>query len=103
VSNAAARSESPTVPEWDRLELTVRRLMEDHEAWRRRALAAEKRIRELETALRDVSEGTLDPVAVSDRASVLERENRQLTRRMRQAHETVERILNRLQFAEEDR
>ena len=91
------------MPGWDRLELSVRRLVDEHETWRRRALIAEKRVLELEAALRDVSAGTLDPVAVSDRAEVLERENRQLNRRLRHAHDTVQRILNRLQFAEEDR
>ena len=103
VSNAVPDSKPPAVPAWDHLELTVRRLMDDHEAWRRRALAAETRVSELETALEDVSSGRLDPVAVSARAQSLERENRVLTRRMSSARQAVERILNRIQFVEEDR
>jgi hypothetical protein len=103
VSNAAPDSKPPMVPSWDHLELTVRRLMDDHEAWRRRALAAENRVRELESALSEVSSGRLDPVAVSARAQTLERENRVLTRRMSSARDAVERILNRIQFVEEER
>lgn len=102
MSNAAP-DKPPAVPGWDRLELTVRRLMEDHDKWQRRALAAEKRVVELETALKDVSTGRLDPVEISARAQTLERENRQLNRRVKKAHAAVERILNRIQFVEDDR
>jgi hypothetical protein len=103
VSNAVPESSPPEVPSWNHLELTVRRLMDDHEALRRRVLAAEQRVRELESALAEVSTGKLDPLAVSARAQSLERENRLLARRMNSARETVERILNRIQFVEEDR
>lgn len=102
MSNAAPEAR-PVVPGWDPLELTVRRLMDDHDAWQRRAIAAEKRVRELEAALQDVSTGRLDPVAISARAQSLERENRLLNRRVRKAHAAVERILNRIQFVEGDR
>ena len=103
MSNAEPDVRPPDVPGWDRLELTVRRLLDDNETWKRRALDAEKKVRELEAALQDVSTGRLDPVAVSNRAQSLERENRLLNRRVRKAHATVERILNRLQFVEDDR
>lgn len=103
MSNAAPDSKPPAVPGWDRLELTVRRLMDDHDKWQRRAVAAEKRVKELEAALQDVSTGRLDPVAVNARAQSLERENRLLNRRVRKAHAAVERILNRIQFVEDDR
>lgn len=102
MSNAAPEAK-PVVPGWDRLELTIRRLMDDHDAWRRRAQSAETRVRELEAALQDVSTGRLDPVAMSARAQSLERENRLLNRRVRKAHAAVERILNRIQFVEDDR
>jgi len=101
VSNAAP--ETPVVPGWDRLELAVRRLMDEHDALRRRAHTAEKRLQELEAALADVSAGRLDPVAVSERAQQLEQENRRLNDRLARAREMVERILGRIQFAEDDR
>jgi hypothetical protein len=77
--------------------------MDEHEALRKRALAAERRIGELEAALEDVSTGRIDPVAVSARARSLESENRRLARQMTQARGMVERILGRIQFAEDDR
>lgn len=103
MSNAEPDVRPPDVPGWDRLELTVRRLLDDRDAWKRRALTAEKKARDLETTLQDVSTGRLDPVAVSNRAQSLERENRLLNRRVRRAHAAVERILNRIQFVEDDR
>lgn len=103
VPNAAPESAPPRIEAWDRLELSVRRLMDEHDAWQRRALAAEKRVRELEIALDDVSAGRLDPLAATHRADSLERENRQLARRMNNARVAVQRLLDRIQFAEEDR
>jgi hypothetical protein len=50
-----------------------------------------------------VSSGGLDPVALSERAQTMERENRVLTKKLTQAGETVQRILARLQFLEDDR
>lgn len=103
MSNAAPEPATPTVPGWDRLELTVRRLMAEHEALQKRALAAEKRVGELEAALQDVKSGRLDPLAASERARALEEQNRVLSDRMGKAREMVERILGRIQFAEDDR
>jgi hypothetical protein len=89
--------------EWDRLDRAVRRALDDRDTWRRRAILAEKRVRELESTLRDVSSGRLDPLQLSEQAQALERENRLLLSRLTQARETVERILVRLQFVEEER
>jgi hypothetical protein len=89
-------------PEWRQLEAAVRRLGSDRGAWRNRALAAEERIRELESALRDVAAGKLDPLALSERTRRLEAENRVLTQRLTLARETVDRILARLQFTQEE-
>lgn len=102
MSNAAPES-TPTLPGWDRLESTVRRLVDEHDALRRRALAAEQRVRELEAALDDVSTGRLDPLEVSERARSLETENERLNERLTLARGMVERILGRIQFAEDDR
>jgi predicted RNase H-like nuclease (RuvC/YqgF family) len=89
-------------PAWHRLEEAVRRITTDRSAWRDRALAAEDRVRELESALRDVAAGKLDPVALSARSRQLEAENRSLNQRLDQARETVDRIMARLQFTQEE-
>lgn len=104
MSNGGADPRRPALPaEWDQLELAVRRLLEDYDQWRRRALAAEKRVENLEATLRDVTEGKVDPVALGKRIEVLEAENRKLRERLGRAGETVDRILARLQFLEEER
>jgi predicted RNase H-like nuclease (RuvC/YqgF family) len=90
-------------PEWDALELAVRRLLEAHDTLRRRADEAERRVRELEGALGDVSTGALDPLQLSERATALERENRLLLDRISNANVVVERIAQRLNFLEAER
>lgn len=88
--------------EWDTLELAVRRLLETHDALRRRAQSAENRVRELESALGRVSSGALDPLALSERATSLEAENHDLLERLTRANTVVERIAARLNFLEAD-
>lgn len=90
-------------PEWNTLELAVRRLLEAHDALRRRADDAERRVKELEAALGDVSTGALDPLELAARASSLERANRELLERLALANVVVERIATRLNFLEADR
>ncbi len=90
-------------PEWDALELSVRRLLETHDALKRRTQTAERRVRELESALGRVSSGALDPLALSERATVLERENKDLIDRLARANALVERIAARLNFLEAER
>lgn len=90
-------------PELDKLELTVRRLLDAHDRWRQRALAAEARVRELEGAVEDISGGRLDPVALGEEVSRLEERNRMLNERLEQAHAAVLRMMARLQFTVEDR
>lgn len=90
-------------PEWDALELAVRRLLENHDALRRRLNDAEHRVRELEAALGSVSSGALDPLALSERATALERENRELLDRLARANAVVGRIAARLNFLEAGR
>ena len=97
-------SARPAVPpEMDRLELGLRRLLDDHERWRVRARSAERRVAELEAALRDVASGDLDPVALAAQAEAIERENHTLRERLEQARSAVDRITARLQFLEEER
>lgn len=90
-------------PEWDALELSVRRLLETHDALQRRTQTAERRVRELESALGRVSSGALDPLELSERAATLERENRELIDRLARANALVERIAARLNYLEADR
>jgi hypothetical protein len=89
--------------EWDRLELAVRRLLDEYQKQRRRAVAAEARIVELESALRDLSGGGPDPLVLGERVSTLEIENGAMRKRLKQAHAEVERIIARLQFMEGQR
>ncbi len=95
------RPERPV--EWDRLELSIRRLLDDYERWRERARAADRRIQELDAALREISSGGLDPMALSARVDELEAENRALQDRLEQARERVSRLVARLRFLEEER
>lgn len=87
----------------DRLELTIRRLLDEHAAMRSRAEKAEARVREVEGQLQQVTQGELDPVALAAQVGVLEQRNRDLRTRMDTAHAAVERLRARLQFAEEER
>lgn len=94
---------TPVPPEWERLELSVRRLLHDYEGWRKRARDAEKRIEELESALERVSSGSLDPVALGDRVKRLEAENTALRNRIDAATKHLRRTFARIQFVEEER
>ena len=101
---SAGAEPSPVLPaEWNTLELAVRRLLEQHDAMRRRTEQAEQRTRELEAALGAVADGNLDPVALSERADALTRENRLLTDRLAEANALVERIVARLNYLEAER
>jgi hypothetical protein len=102
VSNIAAEGGRPLLPpEWDRLELALRRLQDENAALRVRATAAEGRIRELDGALQDVSSGTLDPIALQERLVLLEAENRDLRERLELARGRAARIAARLDFLQE--
>lgn len=97
------RTRQHAPPELDRLELKVSRLLETHEAWRRRAEEAEARVRDLEKTVRELASGNLDPVVLADEVRSLDERNRALRARMEQAHQAVQRMLARLQFVEEER
>ena len=89
--------------ELEQLSQLVRRLLREWEEYRGRADVAEARVRELESALRDVASGGVDPLALHQRVNALEQENRFLARRLDRARERVKRISAQLQFLEEDR
>jgi len=90
------------LPEWDWLAMSLRRLLEEHEAWQRRAEAAERRLRQVEATMQQVSSGQMDPVSLERRNRELEEINQQLEQRLATARETVMRIMARLKFAEEE-
>lgn len=104
MSNAGgdeSRRERPA--EWDRLELAVRRLLDDYQLHRNRADAAEIRVSDLEAALETLSGGGPDPIVLRERIATLEVENRALRERLDRARVEVERIMARLQFLEGQR
>ncbi len=89
--------------EWDRLELAVRRLMDDYLQHRGRADAAEKRVMDLEATLKALSGGGPDPITLRERIAALETENGTLRERLLRARTEIERIMARLQFLEGQR
>ncbi len=104
VSSGGPKTARVTAPvEWDRLELAVRRLLDEYAACRRRAEAAERRVVELEAALHEVGVGAVDPFELHERIAALEAENASLRERLEQARAGVGRIVARLRFGEDDR
>lgn len=99
----SARKPRSIAPELDRLESAVLQLLREHDALRRRAAAAESRVRELERAVQDVSTGRVNPVALAEDARRLEEQNADLRARIDAAHQAVTRVMARLQFVEEER
>ena len=97
------KTRDTTPPELDRLELTIRRLIESHQLWEKRAQAAESRVRELESAIQDLSAGRLDPTALAEEVRALEQRNHSLLDRLTRAQAAVERMMARLQFTAEER
>jgi len=89
--------------EYDGLELSVRRLMDRYEAWRRRAREAERRVEELQATVRRLSSGGLDPVALQQQADTLQAQNAALRRRMDQAHQRIQKMVARFDFLQDER
>jgi hypothetical protein len=103
LNDAANPTPGDPTAELERLSVAVHSLLADWEQLRARASFAEARARELESALRDVTSGTVDPVALANRVNALEQENKFLARRLDRARQSVKRISARLQFLDEDR
>jgi predicted RNase H-like nuclease (RuvC/YqgF family) len=105
VSSDAADIPEMNGADWERLESSLQRLLSEFEVLQRRSAEAEERVRQLEATLRtsSTSAGDLDPVALANRVSLLEQENRFLARRLDRARDSVKRISARLQFLDEDR
>src|SRR5690606_41499211 len=82
VSSGGPKTARVTAPvEWDRLELAVRRLLDEYAACRRRAEAAERRVVELEAAMHEVGVGAVDPFDLHERIAALDDEDASLRER----------------------
>jgi chromosome segregation ATPase len=105
VSSDAAEHHEMNGADWQRLENALQQLLSEFGALQRRTAHAEERVKQLEGAMRTSSTaaGDLDPVALANRVSLLEQENRFLARRLDRARESVKRISARLQFLDEDK
>src|SRR5690625_294551 len=87
--------------DWDRLDIAVRRLLDDYDDQVRSRAAAEVRVRELESTIEEISKGELDPIVLRERVDELEAENRELRERLEKARAKIERIIARLDFLED--
>lgn len=87
----SARPEKAAFKELDSL---VRHLGEELSGFRRRALQAEARLKEIDTA---ASSSKPTP----ERLAALERENKDLTRRLKAATERINGMLDRVRFLRE--
>lgn len=101
MSHVGGSGQRPVRPgTWDRLELSVRRLMDDYQVLKARAASAEARSQELEATLASISGDGPDPIELNRRIVELEAENRHLLERLQSARAEIERIMARLQFLE---
>ena len=91
------------LPELDRLELALRRVLERYDALEKRAAQADARIKELERAVSGMTAGQIDPIELRERNEQLVKENSDLRERLRQVDTIAQRIQARLQFVEEER
>ena len=87
-------SARPEKAAFKELESLVRHLGEELSGFRRRALQAEARLKEIDTA---ASSSKPTP----ERLAALERENRDLTRRLKAATERINGMLDRVRFLRE--
>ena len=87
-------SARPEIAAFRNLELVVRHLADELASFRRRALTAEARLRELEG--RDVADG--DPSSLIRRAAELEQRNAELDARLSEASSRAQQMLERVRF-----
>ena len=87
-------SARPEKAAFKELESLVRHLGEELTAFRKRALQAEARLKEIDTA---ASSSKPTP----ERLAALERENKDLTRRLKMSTERINGMLERVQFLRE--
>ena len=87
-------SARPEKAAFQELETLVRHLGDELAAFRRRALHAEARLKEIDTA---ATSGKPTP----ERLAALERENKDLARRLKSATDRINGMLERVQFIRE--
>ncbi|TVP74496.1 MAG: hypothetical protein EA352_10675 [Gemmatimonadales bacterium] len=83
------------------LERAVGRLLAEMEAHEVRTRRAEARVRDVEALLRRFTRGDADPARLQERVGELEEENQELRRRLDEGRESVDRLLARIRFLEE--
>ena len=83
------------------LESAVTRTLEELRGARRRAADAERRSADLEALLQSFESGTASPFEMKQRLARIEEENRDLRERIARSRETVERLLARIRFLED--
>lgn len=96
------KSDGALPEEYRRLESSVRRLLDEAAGYRARAQVAEQRATQLESTLRDLSTGALDPVELKEGVRRLEEENQQLRRRIVGAQDRIRRLIARFDFLREE-
>ncbi len=84
----------PDVVAFQELELLVRALGEELSRFRRRALAAEAQVKQMESARETVSGTAADP----ERVALLEADNAQLRERLVESSERLKGLRERLRF-----
>jgi predicted RNase H-like nuclease (RuvC/YqgF family) len=104
VSSDAPETNGTPEGEWQRLEGALHELLRVFDELAASANQSQEHVKQLESAMRNASgSGELDPVALANRVTLLEQENRFLARRLDRARESVKRISARLQFLQDDR
>lgn len=102
-SDAAEAPTNGAVPEdFDQLEASVRRLLDELAGFRARAEVAEAKCADMEKTLRDMSSGALDPMQLRDGLRDLKSENTELRRRMVEAQDRIRRLVSRFDFLREE-
>jgi predicted RNase H-like nuclease (RuvC/YqgF family) len=103
VSNGAARDAGQDRQGLSALEAAVNRTVEELKQLRKRAAEAAERTAELEALLQSFQSGAVSPERMNERLELLEVENRDLRTRIVQGRESVERLLARIQFLEDQK
>lgn len=101
-SDGADRRTDGVPDDFARLQDAVRRLLDELAGYRARAERAERKNAELETTLRDLSSGALDPMQLREGARKLKTENEELRRRIVEARDRIRRLVARFDFLREE-
>lgn len=103
MSNAVRREKTREEQGLKALDKVVVRTIEELKSFRQRALEAERRSAELEALLKSFESGKETLGSMKQRLTRLEDENRDLRLRVGHGRETVERMLARIGFLEDQK